>query len=42
MQYVSAELLLWAVMWMSVRIADTSGLPTIPAGTGIVPNASKC
>ena len=40
MQYVSAELLLWAVMWMSVRIADTSGLPTTPAGIGIVPNVS--
>jgi hypothetical protein len=42
MQYGNAEPLLWAVMWMSARIADTSVLPTIPAGTGIAPNASRC
>ena len=38
----NAEPLLWAVMWMSVQIADTSGLLTIPAETGIVPNANLC
>ena len=42
MQYGNAEPLLWAVMWMSVRIADTSGLPTIRAGIGIVLNANRC
>ena len=42
MQYGNAEPLLWAVMWMNVRIVDTSGLPTTPAGTDIVPNASCC
>ena len=42
MQYNSAEPPLWAVMWINVRIADTSGLPTIPAGIGIVPNANRC
>ena len=42
MQYGNAEPLLWGVMWMSARIADTSGLPTTPAGTGIVPNVSHC
>lgn len=42
MQYVSAELPPWAVMWMNARIADTNGRPTTPAVTDTAPNVSHC